>query len=185
MREFVLSDEEKKVVALFGYNRITSMVRKVAINEERILVNPIVEGDDDGLDMKTMQGIQYLYSSMLPTSTRMQITFTNDDFNALPLDKGIMESIKATSVKKGKSTSLACFDNHPDITIKSQLLVLFDMLSKDGFRFRLIPWEHELLHLQDGNEFAGMVGIFFPTLHFRNDDLGYTVIVRCEPIVTM
>lgn len=170
-------------IAKYAYLGLLAMTRETEINVERVNMNPIVKEGVESEAFEDMIGLQYIYRSMTDKGFKLQITMGGEELNLLPIGKGILEGIGITNYNEFRKNGLDVFDHHLDPCVKSQMTVMVNSFQADKYELRVIPWEQEILELQKNNEFAGIAGIFFPTLHFYKPDLKYTAVIRTEPIL--
>lgn len=178
--------KETSGVALYGHQVMTGLmllVKPSTETEQSPLT--LVEGPDAKLPENWI-GYQHLYTTSITPSTRLQVTFLSKDYPGLTLDNKLLADKPARSAEEVSAEILPVFETHPDPTVKRYIDTLLAFYSEEeGVEVRTVPWEEELYSLQENNEFAGVVGLFFPIVHFYLPDPDWSVIIRCEPVLEM
>ena len=58
------------------------------------------------------------------------------------------------------------------------------LLEIEKFDLRIQDWVQQIIEMEDRDNFAGLPGLFFPLLHFYSPEKQYTIVLRCEPVLT-
>lgn len=167
-----------------AYEIVNHITHRQEISPDKIDFNPLVESEDKA---DNWVGAQLVYHTNQRPSTRLQIVFGSKDSTVLEDNPHIHdESIFATKPEL-RVEWLSQFDPHPDPKVKAILLELASVLEDNDFVSYGVSWvkEFEKMPKERRDELAGLQGIFFPTLHFHQEELQWDVVVRCEGVVEL
>lgn len=171
-------------IAWYGHQVMTGIVLLAKPPLEKTEYTPLALTEGATQDSDEWVGYQHLYVTSQTPSTRLQVAFLSDDYPGLTLENKLLEGKPARSGEDVLKETLSTFQDHPDPAVGRYVEELLTFYTEEqGVEIRVVPWEEELYELQKDNEFAGLLGLFFPIIHIYLPELSWSIVIRCEPVL--
>lgn len=157
-------------------NVLEELPQRLDFLQNRIEINPIEDED------KKPVGLHFLYKTNSNPSGRMQVVFSQKEFNLLniPLDV-IMMGSPMDNEKIIRMINL--FANHPDGNVITMVTHFIDEMQKEVYEIRDVSYREVLTYTKPDLNIDNYTGSFFPLIHMYNPLNGDIAYINIEPLV--
>ena len=169
-----------------AYRIFQSMAHGSEVTQDQVIMHPIFLTEQKDAEVDAWDGAVYIYSDG-PEKPLFDVFLINEKgFDISPFDNQTFKETPSVELHQHSHRWLAYFDQHYDVNVKRQLLILYNHLVELGYSFKPVAWMDYIQHALDQKNAVNEVDmenvICFPILFFVHPNKEQAFFVNCFPI---